>query len=168
MEVHGGADIHLQPMEDPTLEQVDMPKGGCDPVASSCWNRPLEGPVEWWKEEPTQEQVPGRACDLMGDPHWSSLFLKDCTLWKGSALEQFMKKDSCWRSSWRTVSCGRDPTLEQENNMRSPLHEEEGAAETMCNDDEMTKSPIPHPSVPLVGEEVEKSGVKMSSGKSEG
>ena len=23
MEVHGGADIHLQPMEDPTLEQVD-------------------------------------------------------------------------------------------------------------------------------------------------
>jgi len=26
MEVHGGADIHLQPMEDPTLEQVDVPK----------------------------------------------------------------------------------------------------------------------------------------------
>ena len=24
MEVHGGADIHLQPVEDPTLEQVDM------------------------------------------------------------------------------------------------------------------------------------------------
>jgi len=23
MEVHGGADLHLQPMEDPTLEQVD-------------------------------------------------------------------------------------------------------------------------------------------------
>ena len=23
MEVHGGADIHLQPMEDPTLEQMD-------------------------------------------------------------------------------------------------------------------------------------------------
>ena len=24
MEVHGGADLHLQPMEDPTLEQVDV------------------------------------------------------------------------------------------------------------------------------------------------
>jgi len=23
MEVHGGTDIHLQPVEDPTLEQVD-------------------------------------------------------------------------------------------------------------------------------------------------
>ncbi|CAM9181305.1 unnamed protein product, partial [Bubo scandiacus] len=23
MELHGGADLHLQPMEDPTLEQVD-------------------------------------------------------------------------------------------------------------------------------------------------
>ncbi|KAK4829703.1 hypothetical protein QYF61_006078 [Mycteria americana] len=31
MEVHGGADIHLQPVEDPMLEQVDVPEGGCDP-----------------------------------------------------------------------------------------------------------------------------------------
>ncbi|GAB0180080.1 epimerase family protein SDR39U1 [Grus japonensis] len=30
MEVHGGADIHLQPMEDPTSEQVETPEGGCD------------------------------------------------------------------------------------------------------------------------------------------
>ncbi|GAB0208717.1 hypothetical protein GRJ2_003337400 [Grus japonensis] len=29
MEVHGGADIHLQPMEDLVLEQVDAPEGGC-------------------------------------------------------------------------------------------------------------------------------------------
>ncbi|GAB0207612.1 acid sphingomyelinase-like phosphodiesterase 3b [Grus japonensis] len=34
MEVHGGADIHLQPVEDPMPEQVDAPKGGCDPVGS--------------------------------------------------------------------------------------------------------------------------------------
>ena len=27
MEVHGGADIHLQPMEDLTLEQVDAQRG---------------------------------------------------------------------------------------------------------------------------------------------
>ena len=32
MEVHGAAGLHLQPMEDLTLEQVDVPEGGCDPV----------------------------------------------------------------------------------------------------------------------------------------
>ena len=37
MEVHGGADLHLQPREDPTLEQVDVPKGDCDPVGSPGW-----------------------------------------------------------------------------------------------------------------------------------
>ncbi|PKU30452.1 protein pxr1-like [Limosa lapponica baueri] len=34
MEVNGGVDIHLQSMEDPTSEQVDAPKGGCDPMGS--------------------------------------------------------------------------------------------------------------------------------------
>ena len=54
-EVNGGADIHLQPMEDPTPEQVDAPEGGCDPVGSLCWSRLVAGPVE--REEPTLEQV---------------------------------------------------------------------------------------------------------------
>ena len=27
----------------------------------------------------------------MGDPCWSSLLLKDCTLWKGPTLEQFVE-----------------------------------------------------------------------------
>ena len=57
MEVHGGADIHLQPVEDPTLQQVDVPEGGCDPVGSPCWSRLLVGPVELWREEPMLEQV---------------------------------------------------------------------------------------------------------------
>ena len=35
----------------------------------------------------------------MGDPHWSSLFLKDCTLWKGPMLEQLMKNCSLWEES---------------------------------------------------------------------
>jgi len=34
MEVHGGANIHLQPVEDPMPEQVDVPEGGCDPMES--------------------------------------------------------------------------------------------------------------------------------------
>ena len=32
----------------------------------------------------------------MEDPLWSSLFLKDCTPWKGPMLEQFMKNCSPW------------------------------------------------------------------------
>ncbi|GAB0183028.1 AN1-type zinc finger protein 5-like [Grus japonensis] len=46
MEDDGGADIHLQPVEDPMLEQVDALKGGCDPV----------------HRKPTLEQAPGRTC----------------------------------------------------------------------------------------------------------
>ncbi|KAK4810205.1 hypothetical protein QYF61_011799 [Mycteria americana] len=43
--------------------------------------------------------------------------------WKGPTLEQFVKncshgKDPRWSSSWRTVSCGRDPTLEQGKRVR--------------------------------------------------
>ena len=48
---------------------------------------------------------------------------------------------------WRTVSCERDPTLEQGKSVRSPPEEEEGAAETMC--DELTVTPIRGPRVPL-------------------
>ncbi|GAB0209971.1 AN1-type zinc finger protein 5-like [Grus japonensis] len=57
MEDDGGADIHLQPMEDPMPEQVDVPEGGCDPVGSPCWSKLLAGPVDPWREEPTLEQV---------------------------------------------------------------------------------------------------------------
>ena len=39
--------------------------------------------------------------------------------------------------------------LEQGQNVRSPPPEEEGTAETMC--DELTATPIPHPPVPLGG-----------------
>jgi len=76
MEVHGGADIHLQPVEDPMLEQVDLPEVGYDPVESPCWSRLLLGPVD---------------SDPVESPRWSSLFLKDCTPWKGPMLEQFME-----------------------------------------------------------------------------
>ncbi|GAB0179552.1 AN1-type zinc finger protein 5-like [Grus japonensis] len=57
MEVGGGADIHLQPVEDPTPEQVDAPEGSCDPMGSLHWSRLLAGPVAPWREEPTPEQV---------------------------------------------------------------------------------------------------------------
>ncbi|GAB0191352.1 AN1-type zinc finger protein 5-like [Grus japonensis] len=53
----GGAAIHLQPVEDPILEQVEAPEGGCDPMGSLRWRRLLAGPVAPWREEPTLEQV---------------------------------------------------------------------------------------------------------------
>ncbi|GAB0206083.1 cAMP-dependent protein kinase inhibitor alpha [Grus japonensis] len=55
-EVHGGAEIPLQPVEDPRPEQVETPEGGCDPVGSPRWSRLLAGPVAPWREEPTAEQ----------------------------------------------------------------------------------------------------------------
>ncbi|GAB0182007.1 hypothetical protein GRJ2_000666000 [Grus japonensis] len=79
MEVHGEADIHLQPVENPTLEQVEVPREGCDSVGSPCWSR-----------------FAGRTCDPMGDPRWSSLFLKDYSPLKGPMLEQFLKNCSPW------------------------------------------------------------------------
>lgn len=50
------ADIHLQPVEDPTLEQVSFSKEGCDPVGSLYWSKVLAGPVASWKEEPMLDQ----------------------------------------------------------------------------------------------------------------
>jgi len=46
-----------------------------------------------------------------------------------------------------TVSCERDLTLEQGQSVKSPPPEEEGVAETMC--DELTITPIPCPPAPL-------------------
>ena len=33
---------------------------------------------------------------LAGDPCWSSVLLKDCSLWKGPMLGQFVKNCSPW------------------------------------------------------------------------
>jgi len=57
LEVHGGADIHLQPVEGTPQWSRWMPEGSCDPVGRLCWSRLLLGPVDPWREEPTPEQV---------------------------------------------------------------------------------------------------------------
>jgi len=77
----------------------------------------------------------------MGDPHWSSLFLKDCTPWVGPTLGQFMEN----------YSPGEGLVLEnfvEDCLPRVGPHagageecEEKGAAETMC--DELTPFPMP-------------------------
>ena len=52
--------------------------------------------------------------------------------------------------------------LEQGNDERSPPPEDKEVAETMCA--ELTTTPIPHPPVPLRGEEVE-AGSEVEPGK---
>jgi len=56
-------------------EQVDTPEGVCDPM----------------ERRPHWSSISGRTCEPVGDPCWSSLLLKDCTLWRGPMLEQFVK-----------------------------------------------------------------------------
>lgn len=49
VEVNGGVDIHLQPMEDTTLEQVNARRM---PMGSPHWSRLQAVPVAMWKEDP--------------------------------------------------------------------------------------------------------------------
>ncbi|TRZ19277.1 hypothetical protein HGM15179_007833 [Zosterops borbonicus] len=115
-----------------------MPKGGCESgeahSGESSWQ-------DLW---------------LSGEmsPSWSSLLLKDCTLWKRPTLEQYVKKCSPWEVTTlekfaEDCSFGRDPTLEERKSMKNLSPEEEGAAETMS--DELTTVPITHP-LSLLGE----------------
>jgi len=75
-------------------------------------------------------------------------FIKSCSLWEGLTLEKFMENSFPWEGLL-------DETGEES--------EEEGAAETTC--DELTTTPIPCPPVLLSGKEVENSGVKLSPGR---
>ncbi|GAB0204292.1 zinc finger and BTB domain-containing protein 5 [Grus japonensis] len=49
MEVHSGAEIPLLTMENTTLEQEEVPEGGCDTVGSAYWSRLLAGPMAPWR-----------------------------------------------------------------------------------------------------------------------
>jgi len=59
-------------------------------VESLHWSRLLAGDVAR-EEEPMQEQVFWWELQPVESLCWSSLFLKDCTVWKAAMLEQFMK-----------------------------------------------------------------------------
>jgi len=64
---------------------------GAHAEAGSCQDLQTHG-----ERSPRRSRFAGRACDLVEDPHWSSLFLKDCTLWDGHMLGQFVKSCSPW------------------------------------------------------------------------
>lgn len=60
---------------------------------------------------------------LVGAPHKSNQFLKDCTPWKGPTLEQFFKNCSLWEGATleqfiRSICYSRDPPLEKGKSVR--------------------------------------------------
>lgn len=73
----------LQAVEDFTLEQVDVPWRELQPVESPFWTRLVAGTAA--QRSPQGSKFSGRK---MGYLDWSSLFLKNWTLWKESVLEQ--------------------------------------------------------------------------------
>ncbi|GAB0206305.1 zinc finger and BTB domain-containing protein 5 [Grus japonensis] len=103
MEDHGGAAIHPTAHRRPqTTAGGHAPKG-----AAACAVPTLEQVFGrtciLWREEPIESpfgsirsRFAGRTCDLMGDPCWSSPFLKLSTSWKRPTLEQFVKNCSPW------------------------------------------------------------------------
>jgi len=58
--------------------------GGCLKEAVTLWGA-CAGAGSWQdlrtcgERSPCQSRFAGRACDTVGDPRWSSLFLKGCT-----------------------------------------------------------------------------------------
>jgi len=56
MEAHGGADLHLQPVEVTPSWSRWMPEESCEPIRSPRWSRLLAAPVDVWREKPMLEQ----------------------------------------------------------------------------------------------------------------
>jgi len=141
MEVHGGADLHVQPGERPHARA-----GGCPKEAVTLWGTHAQaGSCQdlWTRGErsPRRSRFASRTCDPAGDPRCSSLFLKSCSLWEGLMLDKFM--EYCLPREGPHAGVGEEC-------------EEEGVAETTC--DELTTTPIPHFPSPCAaqGEEIEK------------
>ena len=157
--VHGGPWWSRNPSaprgRDPMLEQVDVPKGRCDPMGSLRCSRLLAGLVDPWRERsPRQSRFAGRACDPTGDPCWSTLLLKDCTPWKGPMLGQFVKNCSPWEGLmlenfmedcllWQGLHAGAGEECEECSSGRG----RSGRSNMWCTD----HSPTPCPPVPLGG-----------------
>ncbi|GAB0209457.1 hypothetical protein GRJ2_003411400 [Grus japonensis] len=103
MEVHGGTDIHPLARGGPHAQAG----GYALKEAMTLW-RAHDGAGSWQELQPVERAHAGASflagpVTLWGNPHWTSLFLKDCTLWKGPMLEQFVKNCSLWEG----------PTLEK-------------------------------------------------------
>ncbi|OPJ67040.1 hypothetical protein AV530_016964 [Patagioenas fasciata monilis] len=99
MEVHGGADTHLQSLKDPIPEHIAPPEKGCDIMESLYWSSLMADLWTHGDRSPYWSRFACRTCDPMGDPHCRSLFLEDETLSKRPVLEHLMKNCSPWEGS---------------------------------------------------------------------
>ncbi|KAJ7397703.1 hypothetical protein BTVI_132891 [Pitangus sulphuratus] len=103
MEVHRSTEIYLKLGEDPRPEQW-IPGGNCDAVGSSLLRSLLAGK----ERSPCQSRFAARNHGPVGDPHCSSLFLKDCTSCKVTTPEQFIKVIVIFTSRERTLEMFKD------------------------------------------------------------
>ncbi|GAB0181585.1 hypothetical protein GRJ2_000623800 [Grus japonensis] len=83
-------------MEDPMLEQVEAPEGGCDPweahTGASSWQ-------DLWAREqrsPHQGRFAGRTCDPVGDPTLEQFAPEGLHPVGETTLEKFVKDCSPW------------------------------------------------------------------------
>ncbi|GAB0205412.1 zinc finger and BTB domain-containing protein 5 [Grus japonensis] len=83
-------------MEDPTLEQMEAPEGGCGPwevhAGASSWQ-------DLWPHgegSPRQGRFAGRTCDPVGDPTLEQFAPEGLHPVGGTMLEQFVKNCSPW------------------------------------------------------------------------
>ncbi|KAJ7421660.1 hypothetical protein BTVI_17220 [Pitangus sulphuratus] len=119
-------------MEGPTLELVDVPEG------DAPWE--AHGAARSWQDlwlhgerSPCCSRFAGRTCDPIGEPHRSSLFLKDCPSWKGSMLEQLMKNCIQWEG-FMFDKFVEPLTWEASHAEAEEEHDEQGEAETTCDE----------------------------------
>lgn len=116
-------------------------KEDCDPVESLHWTSSRTcGPAR--KGIQAGAGLLAGHVTPWGDPHWSSLFLKEHIPWKEPMLEHFLKNISPWEGLTLEKSVGEGPhTKAEEGKEFSP--DEEWVAETMCH--ELTTVLTPKP-----------------------
>ncbi|KAJ7408460.1 hypothetical protein BTVI_59456 [Pitangus sulphuratus] len=92
VEVHDGADSHLQPMEDHMLEQVHVPEEHCDPMEKPEQVSFQDLGTLW---RPTLDQSIPEELYHMERTH-SGEFIKNCSLWKGFMVQKFVEDCLLW------------------------------------------------------------------------
>jgi len=60
-------------------------------VGSPRWRGSCQDLWPCGERNPCWRRFAGRACDPMGDPRWSSPFLKDCIPWEKLVLKQLVE-----------------------------------------------------------------------------
>lgn len=136
-----GEEVLLQPVEQIILQATEGPMPEQMDVTSGKMQA-----AEW---SPCRSSFSDRTCDAQSNLHCCSLFLKDCTLWKGLALRQFLR--NCSPQEWPTLEELMKDYLPWEGSLAGAReeHDKERASDTKYY--ELITIFLLHPSVPLRG-----------------